>query len=54
MERQVDKIICDHCMGNGYIRVNTSSYDEVIQCQKCNSQGEVPSSEKIDDAGLPI
>jgi DnaJ-class molecular chaperone len=41
MEKQVNKIICNSCMGNGYLKINTSSYEEVIQCPKCNSQGEV-------------
>jgi DnaJ-class molecular chaperone len=54
MEKQVNKIICDNCMGNGYIRINTSSYDEVVQCQKCNSQGEITSIENIDDVRLPV
>jgi hypothetical protein len=29
MEKQVNKIICNHCMGNGYLRINTSSQGEV-------------------------
>jgi DnaJ-class molecular chaperone len=50
MEKQVNKIICNSCMGNGYLRINTSSYDEVLQCPKCNSQGESNILQKdIDD-----
>lgn len=40
MEKKV-KIICDHCKGNGFLRINSSSYTEVHQCPTCNSQGEV-------------
>ena len=29
--------ICDHCKGNGYIKV----YDMIVQCDTCKSQGEV-------------
>ncbi len=55
MERPVHKIICDNCMGNGYIRISTSSYNEVVQCQKCKSEGEIISKEeKTDDAGAII
>lgn len=54
MERHVHKIICDNCMGNGYIRINTSSYNEVVQCQKCKSQGEIISQEKTDDVGETV
>ena len=54
MEKQVNKIICNSCMGNGYLRINTSSYDEVLQCPKYNSQGEIIPKENIDDAGLPV
>ena len=29
--------ICNHCKGNGY----TKNYNMIIQCNKCNSQGEI-------------
>ncbi len=29
--------ICDHCKGNGYIKV----YDMIVQCDTCKSQGEI-------------
>jgi DnaJ-class molecular chaperone len=48
MERPVHKIICDNCKGNGYIRISTSSYTEVVQCKKCNSQGEINSSKDVE------
>ena len=40
MEKKV-KIICDHCKGNGFLRINASSFTEVHQCPTCNSQGEI-------------
>ena len=48
MEKQVNKIICNSCMGNGYLKINTSSYEEVVQCPKCNSQGEVDPSKDVE------
>ena len=41
MEKLKTKIICDHCKGNGYLRINISSYTEVHQCPTCKSQGEI-------------
>ncbi|MDB2405194.1 hypothetical protein N9W19_00660 [bacterium] len=41
MEKLKTKIICDHCKGNGYLRINSSSYTEVHQCPTCKSQGEI-------------
>ena len=35
------KIICDHCKGNVYLKVNTDSYSEVHQCPTCQSEGEI-------------
>tara|TARA_A100001011_G_C13876423_1_gene661188 strand:- start:414 stop:584 length:171 start_codon:yes stop_codon:yes gene_type:complete len=35
------KIICDHCKGNGYLKVNTDSHSEVHQCPTCHSEGEI-------------
>ena len=52
MENRTHKIICESCKGNGFIYINVSSYDEVKQCKKCNSQGETiitePSIEEMD------
>ena len=39
------KIICDHCKGNGFLKVNTDSYSEVHQCPTCKSQGEIELTE---------
>ena len=52
MEKLKTKIICDHCKGNGYLRINTSSYTEVHQCPTCNSQGEVEADLLDDDTTL--
>mgnify|MGYP001035303258 FL=1 len=52
MEKQKIKVICDHCKGNGYLRINTSSYTEVHQCPTCNSQGEVEADLLDDDTTL--
>ena len=41
-------------MGNGYIRINTYSYNEFVHCQKCKSQGEIISQEKTDDVGETV
>ena len=40
------KMICEDCKGNGFIYINVPSYDEVKQCQTCNSQGEIEIYEK--------
>tara|TARA_B110000503_G_scaffold122160_1_gene186478 strand:+ start:472 stop:678 length:207 start_codon:yes stop_codon:yes gene_type:complete len=52
MEKQKIKVICDHCQGNGYLRINTSSHTEVHQCPTCNSQGEVEADLLDDDTTL--
>jgi len=39
--------ICEECYGNGFIRVPHSIYAdqwEVVQCDACQSSGEVQSS----------
>mgnify|MGYP003132211241 CR=1 FL=1 len=37
------KKICEHCHGNGYVRVkySTESDDEFFNCPACNSEGEI-------------
>ena len=51
MENRTHKIICEDCMGNGYIRIDVSSYNEVRQCSTCHSEGEIviqePSIEEM-------
>lgn len=45
------KIICPYCDGNGFTRIKESHPDirkqEVKQCEKCNSQGEVDITEDV-------
>ena len=52
MANQTHKAICNHCNGNGYLKVSTSSYSEVHQCPTCKSEGEIeikePSSEDLE------
>ena len=42
-EKQIAKIICDECNGNGYIRIPYHMAKEEIwaNCEKCESQGEI-------------
>ena len=35
-----EKIICDKCKGNGYIRLEVKNEKKVFQCWICNSEGE--------------
>ena len=44
-----EKIICDKCKGNGYIRLEVKNEKKVFQCWICNSEGEVCEQEKIDE-----
>ena len=41
MANRTHKAICNHCNGNGYLKVSTSSYSEVHQCPTCKSEGEI-------------
>ena len=36
-----EKIICDKCRGNGYIRLEVKNEKKVFQCWICNSEGEI-------------
>ena len=36
-----EKIICDKCKGNGYIRLEVKNEKKVFQCWICNSEGEI-------------
>ena len=39
---RVMKIICPTCKGNGFVKVTSLEYDEMIhQCWDCESQGEL-------------
>ena len=44
-----EKIICDKCRGNGYIRLEVKNEKKVFQCWICNSEGEVCEQENIDE-----
>ena len=37
-------IICTQCKGNGFLRVpyKTAREEVTVQCDLCNSQGEIP------------
>ena len=37
-------IVCTQCKGNGFLRVpyETAREEVTIQCDLCNSQGEIP------------
>ena len=38
---RVKKIICPTCKGNGFVKVSSFDYDEMIhQCWDCDSEGE--------------
>ena len=38
---RVMKIICPTCKGNGFVKVTSLEYDEMIhQCWDCDSEGE--------------
>ena len=45
MAERKHKTICNHCNGNGYIKVNVPSYSEVHQCPTCKSEGEIEIKE---------
>ena len=34
-------IICDHCKGNGYVKIRFEAEQAIEQCKVCDSQGEV-------------
>jgi DnaJ-class molecular chaperone len=42
-EKQIAKIICDECHGNGYVRIPYHMAKEELwaNCDKCESQGEI-------------
>ena len=43
-----EKIICDKCRGNGYIRLEVKDEKKVFQCWICNSEGEIYEQKNID------
>ena len=34
-------IICDHCKGNGYVRLSFEAEQVIEQCKVCHSQGHL-------------
>ena len=42
-----EKIICDKCKGNGYIRLEVKDEKKVFQCWICYSEGEIYEQEDI-------
>ena len=40
--KKTKRVICPHCKGNGFVKVTSLEYDEMIhQCWDCESQGEL-------------
>ena len=38
---KLKKLICPTCKGNGFVKVSSFNYDEMIhQCWDCDSEGE--------------
>ena len=38
---KLKKLICPTCKGNGFVKVSSFDYDEMIhQCRDCDSEGE--------------
>mgnify|MGYP000167818175 CR=1 FL=1 len=37
-------IICDHCKGNGYVKIRFEAEQAIEQCKVCDSQGELVQS----------
>ena len=44
-----EKIICDKCKGNGYIRLEVKDEKKVFQCWICNSEGEIYEQKNINE-----
>ena len=44
-----EKIICDKCRGNGYIRLEVKNEKKVFQCWICNSEGEIYEQKNINE-----
>ena len=45
-----EKIICDKCRGNGYIRLEVRNEKKVFQCWICNSEGEIHEQKNINES----
>ena len=47
MAKVKHKAICDHCHGNGYIRMvlEEGREEAIFDCNTCNNQGEIEITE---------
>jgi len=43
-----DKKICPTCHGDGYIMDSDGEQSAAIDCPTCDSQGELPAKEKVE------
>ena len=55
MEKNIKKIICPRCKGNGYIKIPHESVENltksvISQCSMCESEGEI---DEIKDTEIP-
>ena len=42
------KIICNHCMGNGFVKIQVDEGRSVQgDCEYCKSQGEIDITEEV-------
>ena len=53
MEKNIKKITCPRCKGNGYIKIPHESVEKlhesvIAQCTMCESEGEIDELESID------
>jgi DnaJ-class molecular chaperone len=40
-KKRASSRICPHCKGNGYVRVSFEAEESILQCQTCESKGEL-------------
>ena len=55
MEKNIKKIVCPRCKGNGYIKIPHESVENlnksvISQCSMCKSEGEI---DEIEDTEIP-
>ena len=53
--KQIKKITCPRCKGNGYIKIPHESVEKlhksvIAQCSMCNSEGEI---DELEDTKIP-
>ena len=50
---KVKKLICPTCKGNGFVKVASFDFDEMIhQCWDCDSQGEFYVNDETDGVSI--